>query len=140
MLRVDGLRHILLGPLPRFLGQLFEFVLLEAGLHIKIIGNLFLHVLVLFEKCFRVFAGLQLLYLDYRYFVQQVQNSQDVFASVVHVHLLERISVGVHHLWRLLRELTNLSYFLPFCRILAIRVQALLEHFLGSLNKLVDIV
>ena len=72
LLRVDWLGDVLLGPLPGLGGELLEFVLLQAGLHIKIIGHLFLHVFVFLKKTFGIFAVLQLFYLNYRYLVEQI--------------------------------------------------------------------
>lgn len=64
MLRVDWLGHVLLRPFSRFVCQLFEFMLLQAGLYIKIIGNLFFQIFVFLKETFGVFAVLQLFYLN----------------------------------------------------------------------------
>lgn len=72
--------------------------------------------------------------------MQQIQNSQNVLSGVVNVHLFKCVGIGIHNLWRLLREIADLCYFLTFSCVLAISIQALLEHFLGGLTKLVDVV
>lgn len=72
--------------------------------------------------------------------MQQIQNSQNVLPGVVNIHFLKCIGIGIHNLRRLLREIADLCYFLTFSCVLAIGIQALLEHFLGGLTKLVDVV